>query len=52
LFVLGYAGFFRASELCDIRRSDIKHVEIKIMRSKAIEEVTLSEHIALVLVNA
>jgi integrase len=24
MFVLGYAGFFRASELCDIRRFDIK----------------------------
>lgn len=36
--VLGYAGFFRASELCSIKSSDIKfhdeYVEIKIRSSK------------------
>lgn len=38
LFVLGFAGFFRAGELCNIRRSDITfrdtHMEIKIRCSK------------------
>lgn len=38
LFVLGFAGFFRAGELCNTRRSDITfcdtHMEIKIRCSK------------------